>query len=180
MKLVLSLMFILLSVAGAAAQVKNNTSKIPAADVFIDKAKGFSIELPGRPFDTKINEGPEKGGSETEYKWLLREGAVFIVVTNFKEKAFDSQKDFDAYLKDLLLQLEDVPTLRTVSQRPLPLGKFYGAEICRQSPKGKTVFTRIFARGHMMYTLTASIEEKVNDAQPLMIAALDSFKITTK
>jgi hypothetical protein len=180
LKLVFLLSFILCGALAAAAQVKDDTSPAQPTEIFTNKEKTFSIEMPREPFDIRTTPATETGGSEIRYKWLLREGIFFVVVTNFKEKAFDSQKDFDAYIKDLLSELSDAPTWRTTSGKPLTLGNYYGIEIMRQGPGGKTIATRVLAKGHVMYTLTAAVDETIEDALPLMMGTLDSFKISAK
>jgi hypothetical protein len=41
------------------------------------------------------------------------------------------------------------------------------------------VFFRVYGAGPMMYTLTATLDAAATDAEPLIKAALESFKFTT-
>jgi hypothetical protein len=176
----LSLLFILFSVAMAQAQDEGSLKTLPAGESFTDKEKRFSIRLPREPFDTRTNAEPGKKESAVQHKWLLREGVFFVAVTTFKESSFDTKQDVDAYVAELAEQLKKVTSFKTVWQKPLTHGSFNGAEILRENADGKRIYIRVYAKGRIMYTLTASLDETVEDAEPLMTAALNSFNIAAK
>jgi hypothetical protein len=166
----------LLLALGAAAQDESSLKKQPVSGTFTDPEKTFSIDLPREPFDIKTSSEPGKDGSETRYKWLLREGIFFVAVTTFKNTSFDKKTDVDTYVNDLAAELKKITSFRLASQTELTLGKFYGGEIVRTNAAGKEIIMRVYAGGHVMYTLTAVSDEEVEDAGPLLKAALASFK----
>jgi hypothetical protein len=183
MKLKFWLLFLLfISFAAAAAAQDEASLKKPtggADDIFTDKEKTFSIDLPQKPFNTKTDAGADKNGKDsgaTQYKWLLREGIFFVAVTKFNNISFDRKTDVDAYMADLAAELKKISKFRIASQKELKLGDVYGGEIVRANEAGEKIILRVFARGQMMYTLTAIVDKEVDDAEALMIAALDSFK----
>lgn len=163
---------------GDEASLKKPTTTVGTggADIFTDKEKTFSIELPQKPFDIKPDTGADKNSSATQYKWLLREGIFFVAVTKFNNISFARKTDVDAYMADLAAELKKISKFRIASQKELKLGDVYGGEIVRANDAGEKIILRVFARGQIMYTLTAIVDKEVDDAEPLMIAALDSFK----
>jgi len=149
---------------------------LPATESFTDPGKKFSIALPREVFSVRTE--PAGSGQRTVvYKWLLREGVFFISNTTHDEDVFTSKEAADSYVDTFIDELKRVSTFK-FDGFPLPVtaGVFNGKEVVRTNAEGKKVIVRIMVAGNEAYTLTASTDETIEDAEPLMRKALESFK----
>ncbi|HEV7644628.1 MAG TPA: hypothetical protein VGO50_11840 [Pyrinomonadaceae bacterium] len=185
----LSIFFLIVfGVAGAIAaqsspQTPNAAKPAPTpeleAESFTGPAKKFSIGLPREPFATiasPLNSVADH--TNVTYKWVLREGVFFISNSTYEKDTFTSKELVDSYTASFLEELKRVTTFQIYSQKSITLGTYTGSEIVRGNKEGKVIIVRILASGKEAYTLTASPDETVDDAQTLMVKALDSFKLT--
>ncbi len=191
----LSIFFLIIfGTAGALAAQSSNSAKpaptpgaepsikvikaLPLAESFTDPAKKFSLELPREPFATiasPLNSVADH--TNVTYKWVLREGIFFISNSTYEKDTFTSKELVDSYTASFLEELKRVTTFQIYSQKAITLGAYTGSEIVRGNKEGKIIIVRILASGKEAYTLTASLDETAEDAQTLMVKALDSFKI---
>jgi hypothetical protein len=166
---------------GPEPLVKALPKELPEAENFTDPAKKFSIGLPREPFATiasPLNSVADH--TNVTYKWVLREGIFFISNSTYEKDMFTSKEVVDSYAASFLEELQQVTTFKIYSQKPITLGTYSGSEIVRGNRDGKVIIVRILASGKEAYTLTASLDETAEDAQSLMVKALDSFKIAEK
>ncbi len=158
--------------------IKALPKALQEAESFTDPAKKFSIELPREPFATiasPLNSVADH--ANVTYKWVLREGIFFISNSTYEKDIFTSKEFVDTYTASFLEELKRVTTFHILSQKAITLGAYTGSEIVRGNKEGKVIIVRILASGKEAYTLTASPDETMEDAQTLMVKALDSFKI---
>ena len=118
---------------------------------------------------------PVKGSTKTQYRWDVEEGFFALTRASYEHRTFTTDAEVAELVNIIKGLVGKTAETKLISEKPLSQGKWRGADMVFKTGDWIKTCVRVMVAGNEAYTLTATVDHNITNAEILLIKAMDSL-----